>query len=142
VRGTLNQKSAIRLLEDNGWTRIKGGRHQVKMVKKATGRSRFRLIAEATIPALDRGDLSTGRSKMNRPILRMEITANIRLEEGSYWADVPALPGCFASGQDLNELFDSLQEGIELYLSDEQTELAVPERPLRLTAAVLSDAVA
>ncbi|HST70608.1 MAG TPA: type II toxin-antitoxin system HicB family antitoxin [Solirubrobacterales bacterium] len=70
----------------------------------------------------------------------MEITANIRLEEGSYWADVPALPGCFASGHDLDELFDSLREGIELYLSDEQTELATPERPLKLTAAVLSDA--
>lgn len=77
---------------------------------------------------------------MNPLSLRMEITANIRLEEGSYWADVPALPGCFASGQDLNELFDSLQEGIELYLDDEQTELSAPERPLKLKAAVLSDA--
>ncbi|HEU5063115.1 MAG TPA: type II toxin-antitoxin system HicB family antitoxin [Solirubrobacterales bacterium] len=70
----------------------------------------------------------------------MEITANIRLEEGSYWADVPALPGCFASGHDLNELFDSLQEGIELYLRDEQkVDLSPPERPLTLTTAVLSD---
>jgi len=77
---------------------------------------------------------------MNSLSLHMEITANIRLEEGSYWADVPALPGCFASGHDLDELFDSLREGIELYLSDEQTELATPERPLKLTAAVLSDA--
>jgi predicted RNA binding protein YcfA (HicA-like mRNA interferase family) len=34
VRGTLNQKTAISLLEDNGWTRAKGGKHQVKMVKK------------------------------------------------------------------------------------------------------------
>ena len=73
-------------------------------------------------------------------ILLMEITANIRLEEGSYWADVPALPGCFASGHDLNELFDSLQEGIELYLRDEEkVDLPSPKRPLTLTAAVLSD---
>jgi predicted RNA binding protein YcfA (HicA-like mRNA interferase family) len=36
VRGTLNQKTAIRLLEDNGWTRTKGGKHQVKMVKDGT----------------------------------------------------------------------------------------------------------
>jgi predicted RNase H-like HicB family nuclease len=67
----------------------------------------------------------------------MEITANIRLEEGSYWADVPALPGCFASGNDLDELFDSLREGIELYLSDDDRR---PDGPLRLTSAVLSDA--
>jgi len=33
VRGTLNQRRAIRLLERHGWTRTAGGRHQVKMVK-------------------------------------------------------------------------------------------------------------
>jgi predicted RNase H-like HicB family nuclease len=74
-------------------------------------------------------------------ILGMEITANIRLEDGSYWADVPALPGCFAAGTTLDELFDSLQEGIELYLQatdDASAERA--EHPLRLTSAVLSDA--
>lgn len=27
----------------------------------------------------------------------MELTAHIRIEEGSYWADVPELPG-FATG--------------------------------------------
>jgi predicted RNase H-like HicB family nuclease len=69
----------------------------------------------------------------------MEITANIRLEEGSYWADVPALPGCFAAGTTLDELFGSLQEGIELYLADDDQRQA-PEGPIRITSAVLSDA--
>lgn len=73
---------------------------------------------------------------MNRTILGMEITANIRLEEGSYWADVPSLPGCYASGHDLDELFASLREGIELYLSDDDQR---PDGQLRLTAAILSD---
>jgi predicted RNA binding protein YcfA (HicA-like mRNA interferase family) len=31
--GTLNQKKAIKLLLDNGWTRSRGGKHQVKMTK-------------------------------------------------------------------------------------------------------------
>lgn len=76
---------------------------------------------------------------MNRDThLLMEITANIRLEDGSYWADVPALPGCFAAGTTLDELLDSLREGIELCLADEPEEL-VPDGPLRLTSAVLSD---
>jgi predicted RNase H-like HicB family nuclease len=80
---------------------------------------------------------------MNRGAsLHMEITANIRLEDGSYWADVPALPGCFASGTTLDELFDSLREGIKLYLEeDDQEGPEAPDRPLRLTSAVLSDAV-
>jgi predicted RNase H-like HicB family nuclease len=69
--------------------------------------------------------------------LQMEITANIRLEDGSYWADVPALPGCFAAGATLDELFDSLREGVELYLSDDERS---PEGALHLTSAVLSDA--
>lgn len=74
---------------------------------------------------------------MNRTILRMEIAVNIRQDEGSYWADVPSLPGCFASGHDLDELVESLCEGIELYLSDGQPE--PPEGTLKLTRATLSD---
>lgn len=77
---------------------------------------------------------------MNRSThLRMEITANIRLEDGSYWAEVSALPGCFAAGTTLDELFASLREGIELYLADDPEE-QTPEGPLRVTSAVLSDA--
>lgn len=31
---TLNQKRAIRVLEEHGWTRGKGGKHVVKMTKE------------------------------------------------------------------------------------------------------------
>jgi len=33
VAKTLDQKKAIRLLEQHGWTKKRGGKHQVKMVK-------------------------------------------------------------------------------------------------------------
>ena len=69
----------------------------------------------------------------------MELAVNVRLEEGSYWAEVPDLPGCFASGDSLDELLDSLREGIELYLADDAGKPLSSERPLRLTSAVLSD---
>lgn len=49
----------------------------------------------------------------------MELTARIQIEEGSYWAGVSELPGCFASGETLDELLESLQEGIALCLADE-----------------------
>lgn len=49
----------------------------------------------------------------------MELTARIHTENRSYWADIPELPGCFASGDTIDELFRSLQEGIALYLADE-----------------------
>lgn len=34
MRGTLNQKKAIKLLKENGWKQARGGKHQVKMTKQ------------------------------------------------------------------------------------------------------------
>lgn len=33
MQGTLNQKKAIKLLRESGWTQARGGKHQVKMTK-------------------------------------------------------------------------------------------------------------
>ena len=65
----------------------------------------------------------------------MELTARIHIEAGSYWADVPELPGCFASGDTLDELFESLQEGVALYLADEGEQGG----PLHVATATLTD---
>jgi predicted RNase H-like HicB family nuclease len=65
----------------------------------------------------------------------MELTARIHIEDGSYWADVPELPGCFASGGTLDELFTSLQEGVSLYLADEGEQSG----PLHVASATLTD---
>ena len=37
-------------------------------------------------------------------------------EEGGYWAEVPALPGCFTQADTLEELRSRAQEAIEAYL--------------------------
>ena len=49
-----------------------------------------------------------------------EITfhAQVHEEDGSYWASVDELPGCFASGFDLDELQEALLEAIQTYLSE------------------------
>jgi predicted RNase H-like HicB family nuclease len=65
----------------------------------------------------------------------MELIARIHSEHGSYWADVPDLPGCFASGETLDELFKSLQEGVALYLADEGAHSG----PLHVATATLTD---
>jgi predicted RNase H-like HicB family nuclease len=39
-------------------------------------------------------------------------------EDGGYWAEVRELPGCFASGRDLEELKEAVLEAIDLYESD------------------------
>jgi predicted RNase H-like HicB family nuclease len=65
----------------------------------------------------------------------MELTARIHIEEGAYWADVPELPGCFASGDTLDELFESLQSGVALYLTDDGKQGG----PLYVATATLTD---
>lgn len=48
----------------------------------------------------------------------MEFHAIVHEEDGSYWAEVQELPGCFASGKDLNELQEALIEAIGMCLTD------------------------
>ena len=38
-------------------------------------------------------------------------------EEGGYWAEVPALPGCVSQGETMEELLSNIHEAIELVLS-------------------------
>lgn len=42
-----------------------------------------------------------------------------REEAGMLWAEVLELPGCFASGANLDELREALEEAISLYLHDD-----------------------
>lgn len=48
----------------------------------------------------------------------MEFDLLIHEEDGVYWAEVKELPGCFASGRDLEELKEAAVEAITLYLAD------------------------
>ena len=39
-----------------------------------------------------------------------------RAEEGGFWVDVPALPGCYSQGESVEESLGNVAEAIELYL--------------------------
>jgi predicted RNase H-like HicB family nuclease len=45
--------------------------------------------------------------------------------EGQLWAEVVELPGCFAAGATLEELNESLREGLGLYLHDNPDAIKV-----------------
>lgn len=49
----------------------------------------------------------------------LEFRAIIHEEDGSYWAEVKELPGCFASGSNLDELKDALVEAITMCIEDD-----------------------
>lgn len=40
-----------------------------------------------------------------------------KAEEGGYWAEVPALPGCFSQGDAMEEVRANISEAIEGFLS-------------------------
>jgi predicted RNase H-like HicB family nuclease len=46
-------------------------------------------------------------------------------EEGGFWAEVPALPGCATQGETMDELIANLHEAIEACLS---VDLEAPRR--------------
>ena len=37
-------------------------------------------------------------------------------EEGGYWVEVPALPGCYSQSESVEEALENVREAIELYL--------------------------
>jgi predicted RNase H-like HicB family nuclease len=39
-------------------------------------------------------------------------------DDGSLWAEIADLPGCFASGHTLDELREAVEEAISLYVTD------------------------
>ena len=48
----------------------------------------------------------------------MKIKAVVHeAEEGGFWAEVPALPGCLTQAETKEELMKNLHEAIEGYLS-------------------------
>ena len=47
-------------------------------------------------------------------------------EEGGFWAEVPALPGCASQGETMDELFANLREAIQVWLGTARPEGAQP----------------
>lgn len=47
-------------------------------------------------------------------------------EEGGYWAEVPAIPGCFTQGDTWEELLQNIYEAIEECLSVDPEGIICP----------------
>ena len=53
-------------------------------------------------------------------------------EEGGFWAEVPALPGCASQGETLEELMANLREAIEGWLGVDVPETIGSDRVLEM----------
>ena len=43
-------------------------------------------------------------------------------EEGGFWAEVPALPGCMSQGETVDELLANMREAIQVWLEAEPVD--------------------
>ncbi len=57
-------------------------------------------------------------------------------EEGGFWAEVPALPGCATQGDTFEELLQNLYEAIEGYLSVDIETIETDDKTRILDIAV------
>jgi predicted RNase H-like HicB family nuclease len=58
-----------------------------------------------------------------------------KAEEGGFWAEIPALPGCLTQGETVAEVESNLREAIDLWLSvgDEKTAPGADDQVLEMT---------
>ena len=56
-------------------------------------------------------------------VLKVEFTVMIRRAgEGGFWAEVPALPGCYSQGETIEETLGNIREAIEGHMEALQQE--------------------
>lgn len=61
--------------------------------------------------------------------MEIDVVIHRESETDSYWAVSPQLPGCHAAGDTIEELYESLQEAVQLYLEDgDHPDLLLSER--------------
>jgi len=53
--------------------------------------------------------------------MKVKVVGHVA-EEGGFWAEVPAIPGCATDGDTISELLQNLHEAIESCLSADVTE--------------------
>ena len=52
--------------------------------------------------------------------------------EGGFWAEVPALPGCYSQGDSIEDLMDNVSEAIALVLEVLREQGGQPESNIRI----------
>jgi predicted RNase H-like HicB family nuclease len=88
--------------------------------------------------------LASGDRVWNRKFLtqttevrRMKLKVVIHeAEEGGYWAEVPAIPGCATQGETFEELFKNIYEAVEGCLSVDVQDIQITPKDKVMEIAV------
>jgi predicted RNase H-like HicB family nuclease len=79
--------------------------------------------------------------KVQKTILYLEFKMKLKVvihkaEEGGFWAEVPAIPGCATQGDSFEELLQNIYEAVEGCLSVDEAELELDSDAQILEIAV------
>ncbi len=60
-----------------------------------------------------------------------------KAEEGGYWVEVPALPGCYSQGETIEEAITDIKEAIQLHIEVMREEgKEIPEEKELIVAQI------
>ena len=57
-------------------------------------------------------------------------------EEGGFWAEVPAIPGCMTQGESIKELIENLYDAVEGCLSIDMAQIPITKSDTVMEIAV------
>jgi len=77
----------------------------------------------------------TARLKHQGDAMKLKVIVH-EADEGGYWAEVPAIPGCATQGETFDELLANLYEAVEGCLSVDLQDVPVTGKDKVLEIAV------
>jgi predicted RNase H-like HicB family nuclease len=69
------------------------------------------------------------------PAMKLAVIVH-KAEEGGYWAEVPAIPGCATQGDTFEELLGNLYEAVEGCLSVDLQNISIAENDRLMEIAI------
>jgi predicted RNase H-like HicB family nuclease len=79
--------------------------------------------------------LSVSQDQTERRPTKLKVVIH-EAEEGGFWAEVPAIPGCMTQGETMKELIQNLYDAVEGSLSIDMDKITLKQTDTVMEPAV------
>ena len=115
---TSNQENARWVAAAHRWLRDCSGLLLIPILIHATVINTEQYCANRMPPRLVPGKSRDCNRQSSHEAISMKLKVIVHeAEEGGYWAEVPAIPGCVSQGESVEELLRNIHEAVEGCLS-------------------------
>jgi len=73
--------------------------------------------------------------KIRGKVMKLKVVVH-KAEEGGYWAEIPAIPGCATQGETFEELLSNIYEAVEACLSVDMKDVKITDKDKIMEVAV------